>query len=63
VDPVAAAAVVALSSAAFFPAAFEHQVVDECAYTTLISYNGSAEAKLALLAAANSNNLCSVLST
>ncbi|KAF6255587.1 serine carboxypeptidase S28-domain-containing protein [Scenedesmus sp. NREL 46B-D3] len=39
------------------------QVVDECAYTSLISYNGSAEARQALLAAANSNSLCTVLGT
>jgi hypothetical protein len=39
------------------------QVVDECSYTSLISYNGSAEAKQALLAAANSNSLCALLDT
>uniref|UniRef100_A0A383VGH4 Serine carboxypeptidase S28 n=1 Tax=Tetradesmus obliquus TaxID=3088 RepID=A0A383VGH4_TETOB len=39
------------------------QVVDECTYTSLISYNGSAEAKEALLAAADSSSLCSVLTT
>lgn len=44
----------------FLPTA-AHQVVDECTYTSLISYNGSAEAKEALLAAADSSSLCSVL--
>jgi hypothetical protein len=45
------------------PAAASTQVVDECTYTSLISYNGSAVAKQALLAAANSNSLCAVLDT